>query len=311
MTRRPFSYAASLAALAFFAGPVQAAPENPSIRNYPLDEYSVQTIPVSRDTVTTVSFPGPITAIQGSRFTTGGGRLDLFQVDYNKGSYFLSLRTLERGARANLNVVWNHKTYVLDVVDSTEPVLSAIFVYGGVNKRTASPAAVTPNRLLGMMDKAKSFPLLSANYPQAVADVEVAKPGTPTDYPQFTVTVDEVYRFAQADTLVFRLTFKNKTAETVTYAPNLLGIRAGDLVFTNAISDASGTIPPNGTEPAYLAITGTPTGGRNDLSVKNPFYVVVSSPAPAPSLFPARNDGGGNANARGDGKSVVAPLPRR
>ena len=208
-------------------------------------------------------------------------------------------------------MVWNHKTYVLDVVDSTEPVLSAIFVYGGVNKRAASPAAVTPNRLLGMMDKAKSFPLLSANYPQAVADVEVAKPGTPTDYPQFVVTVDEVYRFAQADTLVFRLTFKNKTAETITYAPNLLGIRAGDLVFTNAISDASGTIPPNGTEPAYIAITGTPTGGRNDLSVKNPFYVVVSSPAPAPSLFPTRNDGGGNANARGDGKSVAAPLPRR
>ena len=286
-----------------------AAPDNPSVRNYTLDEYSVQTIPVSRDTVTTVSFPGPITAIQGSRFTTGGGRLDFFQVDYNKGSYFLSLRALQHGVRANLNVVWNHKTYVLDVVDSAEPVLSAIFVNGGGNKRPAPPAAVTPNRLLGMMDKAKSYPLLAANYPQSIADVEVAKPGTPTDYPQFVVTVDEVYRFPQADTLVFRLTFKNKTAETVTYSPNLLGIRAGDLVYTNAISDASGTIPPNGAEPAYIAITGTPTGGRNDLSVKNPFYLVVSSPAPTPSLFPARNDG--NGNSRGDGKSVVAPLPRR
>ncbi len=285
-----------------------AAPENPAVRNYPLDEYSVQTIPVSRDTVTTVSFPGPITAIQGSRFTTGGARLDSFQVDYNKGSYFLSLRTLQHGSRANLNVVWNHKTYVLDVVDSTEPVLSAIFVYGGVNKRAASPAAVTPNRLLGMMDKAKSYPLLAANYPQSIADVEVARPGTPTDYPQFVVTVDEVYRFAQADTLVFKLTFKNKTAETVTYAPNLLGIRAGDLVYTNAISDASGTIPPNGTEPAYIAITGTPTGGRNDLSVKNPFYVVVSSPAPAPSLFPTPS----LFPSRGDGKTVVSPkLPQR
>lgn len=311
MTRRFLPLFSGAMALALAAGPVHAAPENPAIRNYPLDEYSVQTVPVSRDTVTTVSFPGPITAIQGSRFTTGGGRADLFQIDYNKGSYFLSLRTLERGARANLNVVWNHKTYVLDVVDSTEPVLSAIFVYGGVNKRAAAAAPVTPSRLLGMLDKAKSFPLLAANYPQAVADVEVAKPGTPTDYSQFVVTVDEVYRFPQADTLVFRLTFKNKTAETVAYAPNLLGIRAGDLVYTNAISDASGTIPPNGTEPAYLAITGTPTGGRNDLSVKNPFYVVVSAPAPAPapSLFPAHGDG--RSTSRGDGKSVVDPLPRR
>ena len=285
MTRPTPPLLLSAAALAFAIGSAHAAPENPSIHNYPLDEYSVQTIPVSRDTVTTVSFPGPITAIQGGHFTTGGGRPDFFQIDYNKGSYFLSLRTLERGARANLNVVWNHKTYVLDVVDSTEPVLSAIFVYGGVKGHAASPAAVTPNRLLGMLDKAKSFPLLAANYPQAVADVEVAKPGTPTDYPQFVVTVDEVYRFPQADTLVFRLTFKNKTAETVTYAPNLLGIRAGDLVFTNAISDASGTIPPNGTEPAYLAITGTPTGGRNDLSVKNPFYVVVSYARPPRRRF--------------------------
>ena len=304
MNRRVLPLLLTVAATAAL-GTVRAAPENPSIRNYPLDEYSVQTVPVSRDTVTTVSFPGPITAIQGSRFTTGGGRLDLFQVDYNKGSYFLSLRSLQHGGRANLNVVWNHKTYVLDVVDSTEPVLSAIFVVGGANdKRLAPPAAVTPNRLLGMLDKAKSFPLLAANYPQAVADVEVAKPGTPTDYPQFVVTVDEVYRFPQADTLVFRLTFKNKTAETVTYAPNLLGIRAGDLVFTNAISDASGTIPPNGTEPAYLAITGTPTGGRNDLSVKNPFYVVVSPPEnAAPSLFPARTSG------TSDGKTVLAPTP--
>ena len=308
MIRPPlFSLPLAAAALSLAAGAVQAAPDNPSIRNYPLDEYSVQTVPVSRDTVTTISFPGPITAIQGSHFTTGGSHPDLFQIDYNKGSYFLSLRTLERGGRANLNIVWNHKTYVLDVVDSTEPVLSAIFVYGGVKGRAASPAAVTPNRLLGMMDKAKSFPLLAANYPQAVSDVEVARPGTPTDYPQFVVTVDEVYRFPQADTLVFRLTFKNKTTETITYAPNLLGIRAGDLVYTNAVSDASGTIPPNGTEPAYLAITGTPTGGRNDLSVKNPFYVVVSSPAPAPSLFPVRTTN----NERGDSKSIVAPLPRR
>ncbi len=313
MIRRVFPLLLSVAAtvaVALAVRPAHAAPENPSVRNFPLDEYSVQTVPVSRDTVTTVSFPGPITAIQGSRFTTGGGRLDLFQVDYNKGSYFLSLRALQHGGRANLNVVWNHKTYVLDVVDSAEPVLSAIFVVGGANnsKRPAPPAAVSPNRLLGMMDKVKSYPLLVANYPQSVADVEVAQPGTPTDYPQFVVTVDEVYRFPQADTLVFKLTFKNKTAETVYYAPNLLGIRAGDLVFTNAISDASGTIPPNGSEPAYLAITGTPTGGRNDLSVKNPFYVVVSAPEnAAPSLFPARTATTTTVTSTVDSKTVVAP----
>lgn len=269
-----------------------------AIRNYPLDEYTIQTVPVSRDTVTTVSFPGPITAIQGSRFTPGGNRLDLFQVDYQKGSYFLSLRSLQRGARANLNVIWNRKTYVLDVVDSTEPVLSAMFNFDNRRRPTATPP-VTPNRLLGMLDKVKAYPVLAANYPKAVDEIEVARPGTVTDYPQFTVTVDEVFRFPQQDTLVFKLTFKNKTAETITYAAEGLAVRAGDLVFTNAISDASGVIPPNGMAPAYFAITGTPTGGRNDLSVKNEFAVVVS-PAAAPSLFP--NGGGGR-----DFKEVAAP----
>ncbi len=162
-----------------------------------------------------------------------------------------------------------------------------------------------------MLDKAKSFPLLAANYPQAVADVEVAKPGTPTDYPQFVVTVDEVYRFPQADTLVFRLTFKNKTAETVTYAPNLLGIRAGDLVFTNAISDASGTIPPNG-ERARLhrdhghADRRTQRPERQEPVLRGRFR--GRPPLRCRRRFFPRQ---GRRQSAWGGKSVVAPLPRR
>ncbi len=34
--------------------------------------------------------------------------------------------------------------------------------------------------------------------------------------------------------------------------------------------------------PAYFAVTGTPNGGRNDISLKNDFIVILDA-APAPA----------------------------
>jgi hypothetical protein len=34
-------------------------------------------------------------------------------------------------------------------------------------------------------------------------------------------------------------------------------------------------IPPKGQAPAYFAVTGTPNGGRNDLSLKNDFTILL------------------------------------
>ena len=49
----------------------------------------------------------------------------------------------------------------------------------------------------------------------------------------------------------------------------------GQNVYFASIADASGIVPPKTSTVGYFAITGTPRGGRANLSVKNFFSVVV------------------------------------
>ena len=69
-------------------------------------------------------------------------------------------------------------------------------------------------------------------------------------------------------------------------------LRAGNRLYPQSISDASGTVPPKGRSIVYFAVTGTPDGGRNELSLKNQFTVLVnrlSPPPPAPPVVTITN----------------------
>ena len=58
----------------------------------------------------------------------------------------------------------------------------------------------------------------------------------------------------------------------------------GNRLYNQSISDAPGVLPPNASSTVYFAITGTPDGGRNELSLKNEFNVLVSRlPSPPTS----------------------------
>ena len=83
-----------------------------------LDEHDIFAIPVSRNRVTTISFPGPISALEGANVTVDGSHPAFFQLAHTPGSYFFSVRSLARGAATNVNVRWNKKTYVLELRDS-------------------------------------------------------------------------------------------------------------------------------------------------------------------------------------------------
>ena len=56
----------------------------------------------------------------------------------------------------------------------------------------------------------------------------------------------------------------------------------GERTYPQSISDASGMVPPHAEAPAYFAITGTPNGGRNDISIKNDFYIILDAHTVAP-----------------------------
>ena len=86
------------------------AKDSDPIAEYRLDERTVYTIPVSRSRVTTISFPGPISAIDAANVTSDPKIPGLFQIAYTKGSYFLSVKALIPKAATNVNIRWNKKT---------------------------------------------------------------------------------------------------------------------------------------------------------------------------------------------------------
>lgn len=94
-------------------------------------------------------------------------------------------------------------------------------------------------------------------------------------YRDFRATVEEAFRFDPEDTLVLRVRFENTGESEVVYQPQRLAVRVGVNVYYASIADASGIVPPKATTVAYFAVTGTPRGGRANLSVRNVFSVIV------------------------------------
>ena len=66
------------------------------------------------------------------------------------------------------------------------------------------------------------------------------------------------------------------------YQPDSFTVRAGNRLYPQSISDADGTVPPRGRSIVYFAVTGTPDGGRNNLSLKNDFTVLIRRLVPTP-----------------------------
>src|SRR5213593_2466320 len=155
-----------LAATSALAAPPEA------IQRVTLDERVVITVSVSTNRVTTISFPGPIAAIDAVGVTADGKTPGNFQLAHTKGSSFVSVRALARKAATNLNIRWNKRTYVFELVESDSPVL-ALNLEDRATTETVQPAPlVTPTRLLALLDKAKAFPLLKKQQPDAVRSEE-------------------------------------------------------------------------------------------------------------------------------------------
>jgi hypothetical protein len=272
--KSPISLLILLAATVAFADPPEA------IQRVTLDERAVVTVPVATNHVTTISFPGPITAIDAVGVTADGKTPGQFQLAHTKGSSFVSIRALARKAATNLNIRWNKHTYVFEVVESDTPVL-ALNLEDQAATETVQPAPlVTPTRLLALLDKSKAFQLLKKQHSDAVADVEARTLGDEpqvTDFNDYEIRIEEVFRFNVDDTLVFHVTLKNKSDREIRYLPESFCVRVGNRLYYQSISDAPGVLPPCAASTVYFAITGTPDGGRNELSLKNEFVLPKAS----------------------------------
>ena len=259
-----------------------------SIQRLTLDDRVVVTVPVTTNRVTTISFPGPIAAIDAVGITTDPKFAGQFQLAHTKGSSFLSVRAVSRKVATNLNVRWNKRTYVFELVESDTPVLALNLEERVASQTVQAPLpVVSPARLLALLDRAKSFPLLKQQHPESVAQVEVKTFGDKpqiTDFTDYEIRIAEIFRFNPEDTLVFHVTLRNKTDKEICYKPGTFAVRVGHRIYYQSLSDAGGVLPPNAESTIYFAITGTPEGGRNELSLKNEFSVLVTRLTPLLSL---------------------------
>jgi hypothetical protein len=282
----------------FLLTAAMALADSPAIQNVFLDDRTVVSLPVTTNHVTTISFPGPIEAIDGAGFTTDGKVSGQFQLAYTRGSAFLSVRALLPKASANLNVRWNDRTYVFELLESNPPVLSLIMEALPEPDETdvgRGAPDVSPLKLLSLLDKAKAFPLLKTQQPESVADVGFTTyDGKPliSDFNDYQIRIEAAFRFNAEDTLVFRVAITNGADTSLIYQPDSFAIRAGNRLYPQSINDASGTVSPKGQSIVYFAVTGTPDGGRNNLSLKNQFTVLVnrlSPPPPPPPVVTTTN----------------------
>ena len=247
------------------------------IKQFPLDERTVYQIPVGRDVPTTLMFPSAISAIEGANVSANPETPAPVLLSYTPGNYFFSVRALTPGAKGAVNVVWRNRTFVIRFEEGPAPYGSVTFYEDNfTGGGQAVQKRVTAEVLLGLLDRAKDYQLIALQYPEAVQQIEHAEPGTICFYKDFLVTIEEVFRFDPEDTLVFRLRFENKGDTEVRYQPQRLAVRVGQNVYYASIADASGIVPSKATTTAFLAITGSPTGGRANLSIKNQFNILVT-----------------------------------
>jgi hypothetical protein len=277
----------SISLLFLLTATVALAEMPEAIQRVTLDESVVVTVPVATNRVTTISFPGPITAIDAVGVTADGKTPGQFQLAHMKGATFLSVRALTHKAATNLNIRWNKHTYVFELVESDMPML-ALNLDERPSFETVLPAPpITPTQLLALLDTAKAFPLLKKQHPDVVAGAQARtfadKPQV-TDFDDYEIRIEEVFRFDLEDSLVFHLTLRNKSDQEIRYLPESFCVRVGTRLYYQSISDAAGVLPPNSASTVYFAITGTPDGGRNELSLKNEFSVLVTRISPQPWL---------------------------
>ena len=270
-----------------------AQPSKEILKDF-LDENVLTIVPVASNRVTTISFPSAIAAIDGAGVTLDGKTPGQFQLAHTKGSAFLSVRALFPKASANLNIRWNDHTYVFLLLESNVPVLSLNLEAPPTPQEEGVGRApeVSPLKLLALLDKARAFPLLKAQQPESVADVGFTSyDGKPlvSDFNDYQIQIEQAFRFNADDTLVFRAAITNEADTPLIYQPDSFAIRAGNRLYPQSISDADGSVPPQGRSIVYFAVTGTPDGGRNDLSLKNQFTVLVTRISPPPPVVMVTN----------------------
>lgn len=262
-----------------------------TIRNLALDAQQVVDLPVSRE-ITTVMFPGPLTAVAGADMLIDNGREASeveegtpvrFHVTHAPGSNFVLVQSLQPEAAGRLTAIFEGAAYVIQLrTVAADSVASVIFGKGHVAaaKRVDAPpepVKFSPRIGLSLLDRARAYPVLAKSLPKAVEGVTLRAQNRKISLPDMEITVQEVYRFSKEDAVVFLLRLRNTTDRTIDLAPSTFAARVAQERFEQSIANGPRSLEPGASADAEFAIVGLPDGNRNDLSADNAFTVLVNT----------------------------------
>jgi hypothetical protein len=274
-----------LSTILVFAFPVLAiAQENlaAKIVRLPLNQDQPSVIKLGTHGITTIEFPARIEALDGYGFNLNPAPegQDLFQISFNKGTNFISLKAVRPGVEGNLSVVLDGKVYALLCKEAPDPSFVVIFEDGTRNRVADHPQSlkhpeVSPARLLGFLDKLKGFPTLKVSAPEIYQNMDVAEPNSHSGLEKLDISVKRVVRDDALDAIGFEVLLANKSDKDFIYDPESFAVRVGEEVYQQSVSDAGGLVPAGKSQTAFFAVTGGSNGGRNDLAVTNRFEIVL------------------------------------
>lgn len=253
------------------------------IKNFILDKSRVYDIKIAANATgtTTIMFPSEIGSIQGANVTTKAGENAGFVITANKNSYFFSLQAQKPDAVGSLNIVYDHKIFVLKLFTVPEKNAYSSVTFQNTddvyNKNDSTSTSVTPTFIRDLIEKARLYFVLQKQYPDYYENVEIADINQTFQYTGYSIKLENVFRFKSSDTNVFQIVLKNKTDDTLVFDPHLIAVRLNSQLFYSSVTVASGKIPPNGESPIWFAITGSSDGTQNNMAAKNNWQVLLTA----------------------------------
>lgn len=262
-----------------------------TIRESTLDPLQAVDLPVSGE-ITTVMFPGAITAVAGADMLIESGREAVeveegtplrFHVTHAPGSNFILVRSLQPEATGRLTAIYDGAAYVMELRSvAANSVASATFKRAPVAtavkvEAPPEPVKFSPRIGLSLLDRARGFPVLATSLPKAVEGVTLRAQNRRVELPDLEITVQEVYRFSKEDALVFLLRLRNTSDQILDLAPSTFAARVAQERFEQSIANGPRTLAPGESGDAEFAVVGLPDGTRNDLSADNAFTILINS----------------------------------
>ena len=262
----------------------RGGPLSDRVREEVLDQRNPVEVHPGMRGATMLQFSDKLQGIEGDGFTT---KPDEVPGDFllSHGPNWVTVRALKPDAAQNLNVVIGGKVYPIYLKTEKENDFAVLFSLSGHGLSGARPAprkAVTPARVLGLMDKLKGYPTFSTLAPAMYTDMDVnegadlAKSAVETD--QVKAQIVRVLRDGGMDALAFEVYLINKTSDDYLYDPRAFSVRAGRKVFSALTGDGVGKVPPHSQQTAFFVVSGGEDSNvPEDLSAYNEFHLLLAT----------------------------------